>query len=67
MLPAMNRLVPAVFATLVSSLCLPVAASTPSILPTQGVLRDNAGVVLYEGLYSVAFSLYDRPDSAVPV
>ncbi|MEE2780481.1 MAG: hypothetical protein VYE15_08150 [Myxococcota bacterium] len=48
-------------------LAVPVQAAVPSFFPTQGVIRDSTGTPVYEGVYSVLFSLYDAADAAVPL
>ena len=36
-------------------------AQAPRLLNVQGVLTDNAGVVLPDGTYTITFRLYDVP------
>ena len=53
--------------SVVLGLGVPAAAAVPTFLPTQGVIRDNTGTPVYEGAYSVLFTLYDAPDATVPL
>lgn len=46
------------------ALALPAStalAAPPPVMPLQGVLRDNAGLPVAEGVFSVAFALYAAP------
>ncbi|MEC9071360.1 MAG: hypothetical protein VX938_03235, partial [Myxococcota bacterium] len=39
------------------------AVAQAAVLPTQGVVRDNANVVVHQAVFGATFRLYDSPDA----
>jgi len=56
----MRRLIPSIVLAL-SFLAAPAFAALPQILSYQGVLTDNGGALVPDGLYSITFRIYDDP------
>ena len=61
--PAASR----VIAWLLSVLWVATAWAVPPLMPTQGVLRDQAGNLAADGVYAVTFALYAAPTGGDPV
>ncbi|GMV43869.1 MAG: hypothetical protein AMXMBFR64_55850 [Myxococcales bacterium] len=54
-------------ATLLALIAAPALAAPPPVMPLQGVLRDNAGLPVAEGVFSVTFALYGQQVGGSPV
>lgn len=63
-----HRLPSTLLALLLTALAaVPATAAPPLQMPIQGVLRDNAGLVVSEGTFAMTFALYAAEGDSDPV